>query len=200
MGSRVRVPPRSPMKSGRTCIFRYGAQALWDPGTRWGHKIVKSVLGIKSMKIETRPSAVSIEEMDWGQAFQFRHRDKNYIGIKAFISAGADRLPMVAVIWPSHPNRQNEPGVYDAAVLRGKSLIGLSEAALVLSHNLDDTRLDDAVTGAPGGILLSADNELVMPVCGDKTRYLDLIPVNYWISHQVRFWPRSRSGHWSAMS
>jgi hypothetical protein len=48
----------------------------------------------------------------WGQAFQFRHRDKNYIGIKAFISAGADRLPMVAVIWPSHPNRQNEPGVY----------------------------------------------------------------------------------------
>jgi hypothetical protein len=126
------------------------------------------------MKIETRPSAVGIEEMDWGQAFQFRHSDKNYIGTKAFISAGADRLPMVAVIWPSHPNRQNEPGVYDAAVLRGKSLIGLSEAALVLSHNLDDTRLDDVVTGAPGGILLSADNELVMPVCGDKTRYLDL--------------------------
>jgi hypothetical protein len=128
----------------------------------------------EKMRIEDCPAVASIEEIQSGQAFQFRHRDANYIGIKAFISAGSDRLPMVAVIWPSHSNRQNEPGVYDAAVLHGKSLIRLSDAAIVLSHDLDDTRLDDAVTGAAGGILLSDGNAPIMPVRGDKTRYLDL--------------------------
>ena len=159
-----------------------GTQAFGDPGTRWGHNLVMLVLAKnnsstkgKNMRIENVASVVTLDEIDWGQAFQFRFRDKNYIGIKTFIAVGSDRLPMVAVIWPSHPNRPDEPGIFEPAVLRGKALVALVDAAFVLSSKLDDTRLDDSATGAAGGILFSPGHAPVMSVrAGEGMKYLDL--------------------------
>jgi hypothetical protein len=127
------------------------------------------------MRMEDCPTVISIEEIQWGQAFQFRHRDGNYIGIKAFIPAGSDRLAQIAVIWPSHPNKPNEPGIYEPAVFRGKALVPLTDAVLIPSHDLNDRHLDDSATGAAGSILLSPDMAPVMPVrTGGAMKYLDL--------------------------
>jgi hypothetical protein len=56
---------------------------------------------------------------------------------------------------PSHPNRPNEPGIFEPAVLRGKPCVALVDAAFAVSSKLDDTRLDDLANGAVGSILSS---------------------------------------------
>jgi hypothetical protein len=116
------------------------------------------------MNQEHIPAIKSVEDIGYGQAFQFRHRDANYIGIKVFTQAGSDQLPLVAVIWPNHPMTPNEPGIFEPSVLRGKTLVTLPDALLVPSHRMEDTNLDNAANGAAGSILLFEDSAPVMPV------------------------------------
>jgi hypothetical protein len=105
-----------------------------------------------------------LDNIEWGALFLFRHRQRAFLGVKVFMWAGTDQLPLVAVIWPYHPNGNGKPGILEPHVFGAKTLVPLPGASLVASSRIDDLQVDDLVAVEAGNILLFENHPPTMPV------------------------------------
>ncbi len=108
------------------------------------------------MKIAFSGQAVAIDDVECGTLFQFRRMDATLFAIKAVEKKQGDQIARQgAVVVPSHPGLDKEPGLFLDSVFRDNILLTIPDAELAPSASTSATLFSVRGNEKPGHLLVS---------------------------------------------